>query len=133
MTNMWMVRAGKYGFLFNDFKDLNVVTIGWKLGDLAEKSPEDIKKLMKKQNPQENNQTIGMFSGQISRFVHEFEIGDYVITYDSENQIYLLGKITSDYYYSNKLAKQHDFSEGELKIPVLLAGVLPAFRGFLRL
>ena len=113
MTNMWMVRAGRYGSLFNDFKNLNIVTIGWELGDLSGKSPEEIKQIMRKQNSSENNQSIGMFSGQVSRFVHDFEIDDYIITYDSENRIYMVGKITSDYYYSDKLARLHDFSDGE--------------------
>lgn len=112
MVNMWMVRAGKYGSLFNDFKSLNMVTIGWELGDLSGKSPDEIRKLMKKLHKKESIQTVSFFSGQVIKFVYDFEIGDYVITYNPETRIYLIGKITSDYYYSDKLAKMHDFPEG---------------------
>lgn len=112
MANMWMVRAGKKGYLFNSFKELNLVAIEWKLGDLSGKSPEEIKELMRKQYPKENNQSIGWFSGQTSKFIYEIGIDDFVITFNPENSNYLIGKITSDYYYSDKLANLYDY-EGE--------------------
>ena len=104
-----MVRAGKKGFLFDDFKNLKLVAIEWKLGDLSGKSLDEIKQIMKKKYPKENSQTIAFFSGQVNRFVSKFEIDDFVITFNPENRIYLVGKITSDYYYSDKLAKLHDY------------------------
>ena len=34
--NMWMVRAGEGGYPFEEFKDKNVVAIGWNdVGDLS--------------------------------------------------------------------------------------------------
>ena len=109
MEDMWMVRAGKGGSLFKDFKELKLVAIEWKLGNLSGKSPDEIKQIMKKQYNKENIQTIGFFSGQTKKFVCEFEIDDFVITFNPENSKYLVGKITSDYYYSDKLAKLHGY------------------------
>ena len=42
MTNMWMVRAGENSFLIEDFKNNNIVAIGWDLGDLREIPDEEI-------------------------------------------------------------------------------------------
>ena len=37
MAKMWMVRAGDKGQIFSDFKNKNIVAIGWsKLKDLSE-------------------------------------------------------------------------------------------------
>ena len=38
-----MVRAGPGGFLYNEFKEKNVVAIGWDIGDLRNKSFIEIK------------------------------------------------------------------------------------------
>lgn len=54
MANMWMVRAGEEGFLINDFKELNIVAIGWELDDLSSMSSDEIKQLMKEEYPEYN-------------------------------------------------------------------------------
>lgn len=48
MTNMWMVRAGSNSFLIDDFKQNNLVAIGWNLGDLTNKSGDEIYELFRK-------------------------------------------------------------------------------------
>ena len=98
MANMWMVRAGPDSFLIKEFLDLNLVAIGWNLGDLTNKSSEEITELFK--NKYSNTRSVN----QVIRFVHELNVGDYVITSDNENNIHL-GKIASDYYYSDKIKK----------------------------
>ena len=47
MVNMWMVRAGQGSFLIDDFIKNNLVAIGWNLGDLSDKSDDEIKELYK--------------------------------------------------------------------------------------
>ena len=98
MANMWMVRAGPDSFLIKEFLDLNLVAIGWNLGDLTNKSSEEITELFK--NKYSNTRS----ANQVIRFVHELNVGDHVITADNENNIHL-GKIASDYYYSDKIKK----------------------------
>ena len=44
---------------------------------------------------------------QVIKFVNDFEIGDYVISANPENDKYLVGRISSDYYYSNKLSEEY--------------------------
>ena len=106
---MWMVRAGENAFLIDDFINLNVVAIGWEVDDLTGKSPDDIKQIMKKMYSDASNVSLGNNSAQVIKFVHNFEIGDYVITYNPKTRNYLVGKIISDYYYSDKLSKKHAF------------------------
>lgn len=105
MTNMWMVRAGSNSFLIDDFKQNNLVAIGWNLGDLTNKSADEIYELFRKKY---RNTRSAM---QVIRFVHDIKIGDYVVTYDRENRTYLLGKITSDYYHSDKITKVDDAND----------------------
>ena len=100
MVNMWMVRAGPGAFLKEDFKKYNIVAIGWNLGDLTNKSFEEIRQLYYKKY--KNYKSVK----QVYKFVNNIKVGDYVITsltWDTHS--YLLGKITSDYYRSEKITK----------------------------
>ena len=107
MSNMWMVRAGKDAFLINDFKEQNKVAIGWNLGDLTNKSSEDIKSLVNeiyKNNSKQQNSKI--YSQEI-RFRFDIKEGDYVLSYDPSTRNYLIGKISSDYYFSEKFIEEY--------------------------
>ena len=108
MANMWMVRAGENAFLIDDFKELNIVAIGWEIGDLSNKNPNEIKKIMAKKYPEATKTSLGLNSAQVIKFVCDFEIGDYVISYNPQTRKYLVGKISSDYYYSDKLAQKYN-------------------------
>ncbi|MBQ7928101.1 MAG: AAA family ATPase [Methanobrevibacter sp.] len=104
MPEMWMVRAGENAYLIDAFKDLNVVAIGWEVGDLSGKSPDEIKQIMKDTYPKASNTSLGNNAAQVIKFVCDFKIGDYVISYSPLDRKYLVGIITSDYYFSDKLA-----------------------------
>lgn len=103
MANMWMVRAGPDSFLIDDFKKHNLVAIGWNIGDLSDKSRDEIKTIMtiKYRNRKKVNKALS----QVTKFVYDLKIGDYVITSDNDTRTYFLGKITSDYYRSDKISK----------------------------
>ena len=100
MTNMWMVRAGENSFLIEDFKNNNLVAIGWDLGDLREIPDEEIATLFE----EKYGSTKSL--NQVLRFKNEFQINDYVITADTKTQTFYLGKIISDYYRSDIITKQ---------------------------
>ena len=108
MANMWMVRAGENAFLIDDFKDLNIVAIGWQLGDLSNKSPDEIKQLVSKEYPDKSKTVQDIYSSQIIKFVHDFQVGEYVLSYNQFTNKYLIGKISSDYYYSVILADKYE-------------------------
>lgn len=107
--NMWMVRAGVGAHLFNDFKNKDIIAIGWnKVGDLSKiASSEEIKQIMKEQYPEYKKGKLNISAGQLSRFRFDFEKGDSVITYNPEERTYLLGEIINDYEYNTSLGKYH--------------------------
>ena len=103
MKNMWMVRAGKDAFLIDEFEKRNIVALGWGLGDLEDKSSDDIKRLMQETYPDESKYSLGIASSQVIKFRHMIKKGDYVLSYNPSSRKYLVGEITSDYYYSTDL------------------------------
>ncbi len=109
MSKMYMVRAGQKNFLFEDFKDSKLVAIGWNdLGDLTNiRDLAQLKLMLHESYSDYKDQTIFMNAGQINRFLHEIKPGDYVVTYNSSERIYLIGKVVSDYCYNRKFEFHH--------------------------
>lgn len=106
MVNMWIVRANE-DELFEVFKKSNCVSIGLEVPDLSDKTKEDIKLILSDQYSDSNDNNLGNNPKQVNKFVNEFEIGDYVISNNSENDKYLVGRITSNYYFSNQLSEEY--------------------------
>ena len=106
MKQMWMVRAGKDAFLIDAFKERNIVALGWGLGDLKDKNADDIKRLMEETYPDESKYALGIASSQVIKFRHTIKKGDYVLSYNPSSRKYLLGEITSDYYFSKDLENE---------------------------
>lgn len=103
MKNMWMVRAGRGAFLIDYFESMKIVAIGWGLGDLKNKSSEDIKLLMEQKYPNNSKSSNGLNSSQVIKFIYSIKKGDYVVSYNPSIRKYLIGEIISDYYFSSKL------------------------------
>lgn len=105
MAKMFMVRSGEGNYLFEQNREKNVITIGWnKLEDLTNvKKFEDIKKMMIENYPDSKPQTAAMNAGQVNRFVNLIHSSDYIITYCSEQRIYLVGKDKGEYKYDKSL------------------------------
>ena len=109
MANMWMVRAGRDAIYIEEFKRYGIVAIGFRgVGDLTNLSPEEIRQKVSDTYQEYTNSQIGVQSGQLTKFVHEFQIGDYVISYNRNKEVYLVGMIISDYYYSTELLDNND-------------------------
>lgn len=98
-----MVRSGLRSFLIDDFKKFNLVAIGWNIGDLSNKSPEEIKTLLRQKY--KNKQKSDNAYHQVMRFLSEIKVGDYVITHNYGERTYFLGKIASDYRYDDKIKR----------------------------
>ena len=103
---MWMVRAGKNSILIDEFEKLNIVAIGWGLGDLTNKTPDEIKELVNRHYPDESNQTKVKYAANEIKFRHDIKEEDYVLSYNSWNRYYLFGKIISDYYFDPNLINE---------------------------
>lgn len=109
MKNMWMVRAGEDAFLIEDFKKKSYVSIGWnELSDLSKIPDRDkIKELVENKYDYAKKSQLNVAAGQINRFLFDFKKGDYVLSYDPNNRVYLVGEIQSDYEYNEKLSEYH--------------------------
>ena len=95
MVKLFIIRAGRNSVLLNEFLDNNLIAISFsQTGDLSGLDLDDINYSMIV------NYGVRKYSKIVNRFVNEISLGDYVIVYDSENRIYHLASITSDYFYS---------------------------------
>ncbi len=119
-----MVRAGEKGFLIDEFLSENVVCIGWEIGDLSNaENVESIKLKLRERFPEDNEAAIGNKAGKISTFRFELNLGDYVISNDSINKTYHIGKILSDYYYDANLISDIPGEYGDLRLVKWLCSV----------
>ncbi len=104
---MYMVRAGERGSMIDDFLNNHIIAIGWDdIGDLSSaKTFDQIRELVIHKYPNYSKGHLGMTTGQLFRFRTELAKENYIITYDPENRIYSVGKITGDYQYKNERPK----------------------------
>lgn len=98
MTNMWMVRS-EGGSLYEEFRDRNVVAIGWwRLAQYATTGTSR-RELAERYRAVEPGLKAGSYvagASQVWRFVNEIAVGDYVVSYSPENRTYLIGKVTGE-------------------------------------
>ncbi|PYE88058.1 restriction system protein [Phyllobacterium leguminum] len=96
-----MVRAERDGRLFDAFKDVSAVAIGWnEVGDLSHvKTRKAIADLVAAAWPEMKPQSIAMATGQLYRFVNEIDVGDMIVTYNPSRRVYLVGEVTGPYRY----------------------------------
>lgn len=102
---LWMVRAEVGGKYFDDFKSKSIVAIGWlKMGNMTPlKTREAFSQATSKAFPEMKKMQVAISAGQTFRFAREMKIGDRVLTYDPSRRVYLVGTITSDYFYDTTL------------------------------
>lgn len=99
--HIWMVRAGDYNELVEDFWNKAMVAIGWfETGDWSGlKTREDFKDRFRKIYADRSEQSVIVNASQCYRFVHEMNLGDYVLSYDKSSREYLAGEVTSQWRY----------------------------------
>lgn len=100
MENVWMVRAGEGGYLIKDFAK-GFVAIGFQaLGDMSGITDlETIRSKYLVAYPQAKPGEIGNQVAMFYKFRTVMQIDGKVISYDPDKREYLVGTITSDYYY----------------------------------
>lgn len=108
-NQLWMVRAGEGAYLLDEFINKNIIAIGWNaIGELSSIDKiEKIKGLIASNYPEYKSGTVNISSGQIYRFIHEFKIGDAVMTYNPSERIYWIGEIESDYKFDKEICEYY--------------------------
>ncbi|MBP7260266.1 MAG: restriction endonuclease [Bacteroidia bacterium] len=98
--NIIFVRSN-YGQYAPQFMKGGYVAIGWldKTNLAAVKTRDELYPLYKSSYPADSNIVTGQQVGQISRFLHELKLGDYVLTQSVNSDHFHYGLVTGEYYY----------------------------------
>lgn len=106
---IWMVRAGQGSYLIEDFLQQGIIAIGW--NDLGPLDPTldyyELKEQFREAYPEDSDGRVNQCVGQIWRFLHEFNIRDKVVSYDSSGREYFLGTVESEYLYDETMEYYH--------------------------
>ncbi len=122
---IWMVRAGKGADYVDDFIGDEFVGIGFpEAGDVdSSTTRETMEERMALANPREKVSANRVRAAQVVRFLNEIQLGDWVTTYDPNQRLYFLGKISSavtprdhDLHRSRTVAWQKKIPRDVLKV-----------------
>lgn len=97
---VWFVNAGENGVKIKTFINNNFIGIGEPFVYLKGKTRDELRVVCKESDLDAKNCLY-----KLDAFVNQIKFGDYIITKDTVNNEYYLGKCTSDYYYSEKMDK----------------------------
>jgi restriction system protein len=97
-NQMWMVRSGRGGRYAAERVEQGRVSLGWGSGLDPQilQSKEEISACLREFYPGYTPGQIDSAASQVWRFISEIKIGDAVVTYDPENRLYHVGRITSE-------------------------------------
>lgn len=100
---IWLLSAGENARLWNEFKEKNIIAIGWgDLGDLRQfKNKDEMERSLNKLYPIDKRQTNNLKA--LEDFSTNMQIGDIVYIKKGNNTILAKGRITSDYKFSKEL------------------------------
>ena len=101
-----MIEEGKmWGIHTQDdylFLHGNVIAVGWKeMGDLSTIAPdrESFREKYSVAYPDSKKGSISTSSGMLYRFVHEMQLGDYVVFPSKTDRMVNIGVVDGDYQY----------------------------------
>ena len=95
---MWMVRAGRRGVVYDDFRDRGVVAVGWSEAGDADAFPD--RETLREQLVATMGDTAAAAGASVLwRFVHEVKEGDAALTYDPGARVYAVGRVTGPYRF----------------------------------
>lgn len=103
-----MVRAGRGGYVSDDFAK-GYIAIGWgKIGDLSSAAGvADIRDLYARAYPEAKAGEVGNAVAMINKFRSVMRVGDQIVSYDPARREYLVGKVAGDYLFDPGAVKDH--------------------------
>lgn len=102
LPNVYVIRAD-YGRYAHAFQTEGYAAIGWMgedLGPYLAQDKEALRSLYETYEPEASKMRVAQNVGQIWRFLHDIQPGDFVMTPTRENSTLLVGRVTGDYYYA---------------------------------
>lgn len=125
----WMVRAGRNGRFFDQFREQGIVAIGWReVGDVIRcRDRDEVIAATRAAYPTFSEQAVLIAASQIYRFITGFKPGDRLVTYDPRARQYLCGVMldgleyqpeeeTGELTIQRKVKWQHEKSRDELSL-----------------
>ena len=104
----WVVRIPKGENIIDKMEKEGVVAIGFgiqeSIVDVMDR--EKIKDLYRAANPGAKEGRVNNNAGQLFRFVHSINVGDWVLAPDRDKRTVRYGKFTSDYFFSKDILKE---------------------------
>lgn len=100
MSEVWMVRAGERGRLFEEFEK-GYVAIGWQaMGDMSSiGSLDEMRRKYVEAYPDNKPGSVGNAAAMAFKFTKVIAKDDKVITYNPEERKYRVGNIAGEYEY----------------------------------
>lgn len=106
---IWGIHAGKTGDAESLFLEKKVIALGWKdFGSLEGlHNREEFKLKYAETYPEASPNSVRTSASQLYRFVHEAQIGDYVVFPTKKDRKVYIGEIVSDYLYQPKFEESY--------------------------
>ena len=94
----WMIRAGRGGVYAKSWIETSIVGIGWDFdgADIASMSHDQLRQAYAGAHPDYSAGKVGQAASQTAKFAHDIAKGSTVVTYDPEERLYHIGKITGE-------------------------------------
>ena len=101
----WMIRAGRGGKYFDEFKNNHYVAVGWnKLGPLNQLTDDEQRRQAYFANyGNDKPAKIGNALSMIKRFGHTIEKDDIIVTYSPKYRHYLVGRDKGVFEFIDRL------------------------------
>jgi restriction system protein len=108
MAHAWMIRAGRGGYVADDFAR-GYVAIGWdRVGDLTRATtPAEVRNAYKQAYSDAKPGEIGSAVAMINKFRSTIKIGDQIISYDPSRREYMIGRVMGEYTFNSDVVKDH--------------------------
>lgn len=114
---MWMVRAGQKGNVLHHFLDQGIAYLGW--GNSGVVQPEttvaDLQRRIAADDPGLHPNAVGQAARKVYQFCQDIQVGDDIVTYDTGQRRYHIGRVESDAEYTDvtwvELATGGEFEE----------------------
>lgn len=109
MTDFWVVRAGRGGRYTTEFEQTGRCAVGYFVEQPIDgMSRDDLTELVAAAMHEQGAPESGLVNsvGQLHRFANDIEVGDVVITPDSDTRELLWGRVTGPYVYDEEVGEQ---------------------------
>lgn len=114
---IWMVRAGQKGNVLHHFRDKGIAYLGWGNSGIVHSATTvaELQSRISADNPGISSNAAGQAARKIRQFCQDIQVGDDIVTYDTGQRLYHIGRVESDAEYTGviwvDLATGDEFGE----------------------